>query len=346
MSKPVWLSIVVPVYLGHTYFKQCIAALSDIAQDDVELIVVADGEGDGSWRIALDYGAVTHKISGPGGPARARNFGASVAQGQILFFVDADVIVHPDVVDRLRDIFAEQDIAAVIGSYDAQPTEPDFLSQYRNLLHHHVHQTSEEEASTFWGACGAIRRSVFLETGGFDERYSEPAIEDIAFGYKLRRAGYRIRLDKALYVTHLKRWTLIGMLKTDLFQRAIPWTRLLLAERGFVNDLNLRTSSRISVVLAYISVLSALGALWHPATLIAAATALLALVVLNREMYYFFQRARGTWFALRVVPWHTLYYLYSGLGFALGTLIYGFRDSRLAHSTVAHPQTGAKGVEK
>ena len=104
-------------------------------------------------------------------------------------------------------------LAAVIGSYDDAPADPRFLSQYRNLLHHYVHQTGHEDASTFWCGCGAIRRAVFLDTGGFNGGFGDPSIEDIEFGYRLRRAGRRIRLAKDVQVTHLKRWTAPSLLR-------------------------------------------------------------------------------------------------------------------------------------
>lgn len=85
-----------------------------------------------------------------------------------------------DAVDRVAMVFKrEPDIAALFGSYDDNPGETTFLSQYRNLLHHFVHQQGCEDASTFWAGCGAIRREVFLSIGGFDEGYVRPAIEDI-----------------------------------------------------------------------------------------------------------------------------------------------------------------------
>lgn len=118
----------------------------------------------------------------------------------------------------------ELDLAALIGSYDDAPGATNFLSQYRNLLHHYVHQTGNEEASTFWGACGAVRREVFLAMGGFDESYRQASIEDIELGYRLKRAGLKILLCKALQVKHLKRWEAGSLLKADFCYRALPWT--------------------------------------------------------------------------------------------------------------------------
>ena len=105
------------------------------------------------------------------------------------------------------------------------------MSQYRNLLHHYVHQRGQIEASTFWGACGAIRRSVFEEVGGFDEERYPRCIEDIELGYRLRRAGHRIVLDKNLQGTHLKKWTLWSVIRTDVCCRAMPG-RVSFSRRG------------------------------------------------------------------------------------------------------------------
>ena len=43
------------------------------------------------------------------------------------------------------------------GSYDDTPTDRGFVSRYKNLLHHYVHQTARREASTFWTGLGAVR---------------------------------------------------------------------------------------------------------------------------------------------------------------------------------------------
>jgi glycosyltransferase involved in cell wall biosynthesis len=280
---------------------------------------VADGDTDGSWLLAKECGAQVLRIFPRGGPAQARNLGARAARSDILFFVDADVTLPVDAVSQVVAAFArEPDLAAVFGSYDDEPAVPNFLSQYKNLFHHYVHQTAREEACTFWGACGAIRRESFLALGGFDEQYRRPSIEDIALGYRLRKAGGKIRLCKTLQVKHLKRWGLTSLLAADFCYRALPWTTLILRERRLPNDLNLRRSSRVSVALTYGLLVAGVSAWWWPGSLIVAGLVVLVLLALNAPLYRFFWRKRGLWFAVRTVPWHWLYYFYSGLAFALG----------------------------
>src|SRR5581483_7504850 len=108
------------------------------------------------------------------------------------------------------------------------------------------------QATTFWAGCGAIRRSVFLEFGGFDERYSSPAIEDIELGYRLSRAGRKLALRPDIQVAHLKHWGFLSMMRVDFFYRALPWSELTLESGRMPNDLNLRISQRISVAVVLI----------------------------------------------------------------------------------------------
>ncbi len=330
-SNPPTLSIVIPVRNGGDSFRQCLASLKHFGAIAVEMIIVVDGGTDDSWRWAEVSGAKVLKLPKSGGPARARNIGAQAATGDILFFMDADVTINADTLSGVVYAFSQQpNLAALIGSYDDAPGAPNFLSQYKNLFHHYTHQNACEEASTFWGACGAIRRHVFLEVGGFDEVYRYPSIEDIELGYRLKRAGHRIQLCKTVQVKHLKHWGVVSLLRAEVFYRALPWTELLWRDRQFVNDLNLKTSSRLSLVLTY-SLLGILVASFWWTNLVNVAVILgLALLVLNLPVYQFFQQKRGIWFALQTIPWHWLYFLYSGLAFAIGTTRYHLRQWRTA----------------
>lgn len=319
--SPLTVAVIIPVYNGGERFRASLESIRQTVPPPDEIIVIGDGDTDGSSQYATAAGVTLYRFPQPGGPGRARNLGASKAKSDLLFFIDADVTVPGNVIERVRDVFVrEAGVAAMIGSYDDQPGESNFLSQYRNLLHHYVHQHGREEASTFWGACGAIRREVFLVMGGFDETYLKPSIEDIELGYRLTRAGHRIRLCKSLQVKHWKRWTIASMLKADFFQRAVPWTQLIHRHRGFVNDLNIGISGRVSVMLVFGLLGALLLAPWQPNILVAAAVMGLMLFGLNVRLYRFFLEKRGVRFAAQTVPWHWLYFLYSGVAFAVGTV--------------------------
>lgn len=318
-QNAITISVIIPVYNGGDDFRRCLDQVVVSIRPEDEIIVIADGDTDGSGDLAVRTGVRVIRHSTPNGPAKARNAGAAIARGDILFFVDADVLVQSDTVKQVAAVF-ERDrlITAIFGSYDDQPGATNFLSQYKNLLHHYVHQTGCEEATTFWSGCGAIWREIFNSIGGFNENYRRPCIEDIELGYRLKNAGHRILLDKAIQVKHLKHWNAYSLFKTDFFNRALPWTDLLLQGRGIANDLNLKYSNRLSVVLIYTFIIALFAIWWHSVALLIVGLCGAGLLLLNAPVYLFFLRKRGLFFTLLTIPWHWFYYFYSGLAFAIG----------------------------
>jgi hypothetical protein len=242
----------------------------------------------------------------------------------VLFFLDADVVLAPDALRRVAAHFRDERAAeAMIGSYDDEPAAPNFLSQYRNLLHHYVHQNAKDTVPTFWGACGAIRREAFHAVGGFDEEYDRPCIEDVEFGLRLKKADYTVRMRPSVQVKHLKRWTATSVIKTDTLDRALPWSLLLLESQELPDSLNLRVKERWSTVAVFLMLASAVGALaWAPAAVCAALSAG-TFIGLNAPLYRFFRDVRGTAFAAKAIPWHAVYYVCCGVGAGLGGIVYG-----------------------
>ena len=280
------LSCVVPATNDPPTLVLCLRAIEEADDPPDELICVRD--------------------PADAGPAAARNLGTERADGEVVAFVDADVVVHPDAFTRLRAAFAaDPGLSAVFGSYDDEPSEPDPVSGYRNLLHHLTHVEGAGEAHTFWAGLGAVRRDDLLGAGGFDaERYPHPSVEDIELGGRLSAAGLRLRLDPDIRGTHLKRWTLREMVRVDLTRRGIPWTRLVLETGGGGDALNLGLRHRLSA-------LSALGAalalaLRRPR---GAAAWVLVLVALNRRLLALVWLRRGARQSLIAVPLHLIHSL-------------------------------------
>ena len=213
-------------------------------------------------------------------------------------------------------------MAAVFGAYDLSPAEPNFMSQYKNLSHACVHELGNAEAGTFWAGLGAVRTRVFREVGGFDERFAKPSVEDIDLGYRIRQAGYRLRLDPRFRGKHLKKWTVRSSILIDIRSRGIPWTQLIHRYGALTNDLNTRHELRWSVVLAYVLVLALVATPWFPWAAIGAAASLLFLILLSRVYYGWFLERRGLWFTARVIPAHILCHLCNGVSFVAGTLLH------------------------
>ncbi len=313
------ISVVIPVHNGEQDLRQCLASVVRGVPPPAEIIVVDDGSTDGSALVGEEFGARVLRTAARGGPAAARNLGAQAAGGAVLLFVDADVVLPEDALALVAESFAEDpELAALFGSYDDDPPAVNFLSQFKHLSHHYFHQASPEDASTFFAACGAVRRSVFLRAGGFDESYRVPCVEDIELGYRLKEAGQRVRLCKALQVKHLKVWTPLSLLKVELLQRALPWTDLILRHRRVAAGPNLRLPSRLSVLAVLLLLVSLVAAVWWREALVVSALAAAALLALNAPLYLFLWRRRGAWFALKAIPWNLFYYFYGGVAFGVG----------------------------
>jgi GT2 family glycosyltransferase len=314
------ITIVIPF---HRNLRQLGASLPAArrALPNAEILIAADGAVDDCEPLAKASDARVIRIAGPLGPGAARNRAVAEASGEIVVFVDADVVAAPESLSGMCDLLErEPEVAAVFGAYDHEPGEPNFMSQYKNLSHACVHESGNPEASTFWAGLGAVRTAAFRSVGGFDERFARPSVEDIDLGYRLRRAGYRLRLDPRFRGKHLKRWTVGNSIVTEIQARGIPWTQLIHRYGALANDLNTRTELRVSLVLSYVLALSLAVTIVAPVAAFVAGAALAALIALNRDYYMWFVRKRGWWFGARVVPAHVLHHLCNGVSFGIGTL--------------------------
>lgn len=277
------LAVIVPATDRPPTLSTCVKAIQ-AAEDPPEQLIVVQEPSDA-------------------GAASARNAGASESTAAVLVFVDADVAVHRDVFRRIRArLDADPSLAAIFGSYDDAPAAPGLVSVFRNLLHHHVHQASPGPATTFWTGLGAIRRDAFDSVGGLDEELAW--LEDVDLGMRLSAAGAAIELDPAIQGTHLKRWTLWTMVRTDFVGRGIPWVVLLLRHRQRSEALNLGWTHRASAA----SSLVAAGAIAKRRFGLAALAAA-AFVALNRSFHGTLLRRLGPSKTPAAVGLHALHHL-------------------------------------
>lgn len=309
------ITVVMPAYKAAHLLPRVLPPLFEMlhAGRVDEVLVIDDQSPDNTAQIARDMGATVLVTPRNGGPGLARNLAGEHAKGDVLWFVDSDVIAWPDGPERIRAAFAEgDDIGAVFGSYDDAPDGPSWFSRYKNLLHRHHHQRANREATTFWAGCGAVRADVYAEVGGFDvETYEIPSIEDIELGYRIIASGRRILVDPDFQGKHLKVWTVRGAIHTDIFCRALPWSRLMISREGLANDLNTSGAERLKALVAGAFLLSVLAlpfapGIW-PVTLGLLALAFAGNLSFARLLY----ANGGLSLTVPGILFHQIYYVYS-----------------------------------
>jgi glycosyltransferase involved in cell wall biosynthesis len=215
------LSIVTPTFRRSANLKLLIDSLSaqTLPRSEWELIVVDDASGDDTGDVLRDsaeqLGNLTYEIAGSNaGPARARNRGAELASGDLIVFLDDDVAAAPGLLSR-HLAFHEREpshLRALLGrvewhpdlkvtpfmrwvdrtglqfAFDTWLTEGDVAEPYR----------------VFYMANISLKRRAFLDVGGFDERFPNPAFEDYELGWRLHQRGLTLYYDPAARAFHTR----------------------------------------------------------------------------------------------------------------------------------------------
>lgn len=192
MSRP-RVSVVIPTYNKAKTLAECVRAVYRQTHQPAEVIVVDDASTDGSREIAAGLPCRLVCLPVNRGVSAARNAGAAIATGDVLFFVDSDIALATDAIgNALRVLREYPDCGVVQGIYDAEPFVADGpVEVYKTLFEHYWRRRRAGVADATLFALTAIRRPAFDSVGGFDERLRDA--EDIEFGTRLPDR-YQIRM--------------------------------------------------------------------------------------------------------------------------------------------------------
>ncbi|MEO0586583.1 MAG: glycosyltransferase family A protein [Planctomycetota bacterium] len=322
-DAPASLAVVIPARNAADTIDRCLDAVLDAQPTPDQVVLVDDGSTDDTTARAQHRGVAIVQGGTPDaplGPALARNRAVDQLRTDLVAFVDADCVVAPDALTRLADAMADHPrLGAAFGSYDAHPPGRHLAGQYKNLLHHVTHQAAPTEVHTFWSGLGIVRREAFQQIGGFCPRFTQPAIEDIDLGARLRASDWSIRVVPDAQCAHLKDWTAPQVWKTDIFQRAIPWTRLIHRTPNLPPQLNIgRVQQAAALAAVAIIPLLALG-LVAPVAWIAAAFAIGFAITANARLANALLRHGGPRLLAVGLAMHLAYYHYSLATFAIVT---------------------------
>ncbi len=291
------VTVVVPAYNSERTIVQCLEAIAGSTERVGELIVVDDASTDRTAALAGGFQCRILRLDSNHGPAHARHVGMMESRGDVVVFVDSDVLVEPDTIKKLTSaLYDEPDVAAVGGILSKRHPNSNFLSAYKNLYMNFILSRCPRYVDFIYGSIFAYRKDrirlprTFMRLG-----------EDTELGELINRQGWSILLDKDVQVVHMKRYGIASFARNDF---AIPyhWAHLFIKHRGWSKILrrrrffHARASQLASMPLPYLTVL----ALAVDHTLAAALSALF--VMLNMDFFDFLRRERGVGFALASVP--------------------------------------------
>ncbi len=281
----VMISIVIPTYNARSKLVKLLRSLRDQPFRDCETIIVDDGSTEDLFFLRREFEVRVVRTGKRGGPARARNIGARQAEGDIVLFLDADVAVEPgtlSAVDRFFRLYPERSV--LIGVYAPEPLNDGILPWYKALQCYSYYRDLPHisRVSLLWGAKAAFRRDVFLESGGFDESFDTPSMEDLELGRRISKK-HTIFLDRDVIVRHHFPES-FRKNAYDHFYRGYLWMRIFFRFGKFDNYLHTprRGIGRIAASL----VIPALAVMpFYPVTGWVAAAGLLTYIVCNYDLW-------------------------------------------------------------
>jgi cellulose synthase/poly-beta-1,6-N-acetylglucosamine synthase-like glycosyltransferase len=268
------------------------------------VLVVDDKSPDGTAALAERHGVRVIRHEENRGAAAARNSGAAAARGEILLFVDSDVVPDPGLVAGTLAAFDATTTVAATGRYDPEPANETRFAHYKALWtfwNWELTGAASGESGHIQGALGAVRKNVFDAVGGFDEAYQGGNVEDYELSARLRTAGHRIVFDDRLRGRH--HFPGFGTVARNYWDRTRMWVRLRPDLKGFSSG----QASKRSAAAAVLAVGSAAGhlalpVLWPLAPVVAAVD--LAWLVAATPFLRWVRRERGLRFALYAAGVH------------------------------------------
>jgi glycosyltransferase involved in cell wall biosynthesis len=319
------ISIVIPVKNGAGTLDACLRSIKRSYYKKYEVIVVDDHSTDHTVEIAKNYQCTVLETADGHGANNARNLGARNAGGEVLVFIDSDIVIARETLLGIVETLEEPQLDAVVGLYTARHRHESFVSQYKNLWVRYSYIKSPPAIDWLFGAISGIKRQAFEKIGGFNtDLLARHGHDDIELGKRFARANLNIVLNMEIEVEHLKEYTLLSFIKNE-FHRSFGFAALAtkLGEttesmtKGFVN---VYPAFIMSTILSVILVALTAGWLAGYVPDWCVAGGLGAYFLLNIRFLNYLEQVRGLFAMIVMIPFLFVDHLTCFLGSVAGTL--------------------------
>ena len=209
-------SLVIPSLNRADYLLETVQSFLDLKHRQWEILVV--DQSDGTSRSLAELAAANdnlsyHHVTEKGLP-NARNVGIDKAVGEIVAFVDDDVIPGPEFLTAHLQAYGDETVGGVSGriidpaEHPRRFPKPHQIGRVRRIdgrLRRNFHGIAEVDVQHARGCNMSFRRRLLREIGGFDLRYGGTSVfEDADTTAQICRLGYRMRFCPQAVVTHLR----------------------------------------------------------------------------------------------------------------------------------------------
>lgn len=289
-SNP-YISIIIPLYNAERTLEKCLNAVFDSRFQNFEVLVVDDASTDSSIKIAESFPCKVLKLAHNQGPSVARNHGARNAKGDVLLFIDSDIVIQRDTLNLFADSL--KSYCGVFGIYTQKPGTDGLLSLYQNFYAHKSIKETRELTSMLYSYCVAIKKDAFLEIGGFDESWRRPTFEDVQLGLRLTESGHRIYLNKTIKVVHHVNFNTKRFIK-NYFYKSLYLSKLMLGKKRLtLNNEGWTNRKNVVSLIAGLSIVPLfILSFFSQWFILPFLLSLLIFVVMNLDFYRFVARQK------------------------------------------------------
>lgn len=327
------ISIIIPTYNSSSVIGNLLSSILKTRLRGYEIIVVDDVSTDNTLDVIRGYQQVkVIKSKVHAGPARARNVGASHAKGDILVFIDSDVILpdDSDVLAKMAEIFQTRERVDCISTIsDIKPVIENPVAYNTSVYHTYYMRkilagrpSREGRIMLFTTRLGGIRADRFRESGGFHESLHTVMNEDGEFGARCYHLGYISYFSRELYHRHYYPTNIFKLFKSyflTAFVQAIVDRKM-----DTVLDLSISSAEKWRRIYAFLLLISPLAILfldwrvWIWGFFIGLSLLIVSLATMNKLIWSFMPKKY-------FLGWYLVYFSVTPvilLGYFLGIIHY------------------------
>ena len=322
------ISIVIPTYNAEKFMPTLLDSIFHNKIDDMEVVIVDDCSTDDTVRISKSFPVRVINMEKNSGPAKARNIGVEAAKGDIIYFLDSDVIVLDGAIKEVKDYFDQNPSAkCVIGICSTEPLNKGFVSKYMAMFEY-IHLIGQENkaVSVFAPRCGAIKRDFFLEIGSYDENYKGADVEDFELARRINKQS-SIILNPKIMVRH--QFANFKQALRIYFRRTVMWVHLFFKEKQLDNAGPTSPNNGLAAICAFFSFISLfllpMTGLVKPVFIV-----LIALYIFfNLKLFHFMKNEAGLGFAIKAMFLNYFLGIEIMVSAIYGVLSYPFSDKEI-----------------